>query len=193
MLHDQPPQSPPPPTWKIRVYRVRSQRSQARVLAAFDRMASSDIALSTSSSGPERFVVADYSTAASEARLARVILAIDPVAVRVYECESPVDQPEGRAWPGFRVPLADVDDAELLHRAQDGEYMAFDVLCSRHSYAARRLARQLGLGRAGPRVVSDAFARALVACSSDREFVREVFGIIRVESRRSRSSATGLE
>lgn len=184
MLHDH-----PSPAWKICVYRVRTQRSQSRVVAAFERLDASGITVSTSQSGSERFVIVDYSTQASESRVARVIRAIDAGAVKVYECEAPMERTSQQAWPGFAVPLADVDDAELLIRARSGEHMAFDILCARHSYAARRLARQLGLGRAGPRVVSDAFARALVACSTDREFVREVFGLIRTESRRSRGGA----
>jgi hypothetical protein len=198
MLHDPPPApvglSPPPPpslcpppapAWTIRVYRVRSERCQQRIVDAFARIGRDEVTVSPAQSGPEWFVIVEYVTTPAEAHVSRVVLTIDPGAVRTYECEAPVERRGQRSWTGFAVPLDDVEDAELLQRARDGERTAFDVLCSRHSYAARRLARKLGAGREGPRMVADAFARALVTAGSDREFLREVFGLLRADARRS--------
>lgn len=155
-------------------------------MATFLRIGRADVAVSATQSDDGWFVVAEYTTRPSEACVMRVILTIDPGAVRTYESAAAERRREHRVTAALAVPLADVDDAELLSRARDGDATAFHVLCSRHSYAARRLCRQLGLGRDGLRIVADAFARALVASTDERTFRRDAFALIRAESRRSR-------
>ncbi len=74
--------------WKIQIFRVQSQRRQQRILSVFHRIDHPGITALGTQSGPDWFVIVECSTFADQLRAARIVLTIDPLAVRTYECEA---------------------------------------------------------------------------------------------------------
>jgi hypothetical protein len=83
MLHDSPSQT----EWKIQIYRVQSGLAQQRMLAAFRRIDRPGVIALGTQSGPDWFVIVESSSLVAEIHARRVVMTIDPKAVRTYEYE----------------------------------------------------------------------------------------------------------
>lgn len=177
------PQSFPVPAWIIHIYRVKTRWHQQRILSTLACIGGSGIVATDVRSGSDWFVILECSTSATEIDAMRVVVAIDPDAVRTYEFDGSgqgvVYSSSQSALPLLRV----LQDGELWVRGRDGERLVYEVLCSRHSYLAGRFARKLGFGIESRQVVADAFMHALVTHSTDRTFRDVVLEFLRSKSR----------
>lgn len=88
MLHNSSSQA----DWKIQIFRVQGHLRQQRMLAAFRRIDRPGVVALGTQSGPEWFVIIECSSLAAEIQARRVVMTIDPTAVRTYEYEL---RPEG--------------------------------------------------------------------------------------------------
>lgn len=177
------------PPWVLHIYRVETRWHQQRILLTLGRIGGSGVIATAVQSDADWLVILECSTPSTETDAARVIVTIDPAAVRTYEFDG---SRQGDAYslgqsvlPVLRV----LQDAELWIRARNGERLAYEVLCSRHTYLAGRFARQLGLGAKSRQVVADAFTHALVTYSADGTFRDVMLSFSRSESRRLSAEA----
>lgn len=83
MLRD----SSSPTRWKVQVFRVRGALHQRRILSAFRRIGRPGVIALGTHSGRDWFVVVECSSLPTEVRARRVVMTIDPHAVRTYACE----------------------------------------------------------------------------------------------------------
>lgn len=84
MLQDAPSKA----GWKIQIFRVQGERRQQRILSVFHRIDRPGITALGTQSGPDWFVIVECCSFADQLRASRVILTIDPLAVRTYESEA---------------------------------------------------------------------------------------------------------
>jgi hypothetical protein len=75
------------PEWKIQIYRVQSHRRLQRMLAAFQRIDRPGVVALGTQSGPDWFVIIECGSLSAEIHARRVVMTIDPRAVRTYDCE----------------------------------------------------------------------------------------------------------
>src|SRR4051794_15028872 len=80
-------ESPSQMQCKIQIYRVQSVRWQQRTLAAFRRIDRPGIVALGTQSESDWFVIVECNSLTTELHARRVVLAIDPKAVRTYEYE----------------------------------------------------------------------------------------------------------
>lgn len=73
------------PQWKLHIYQVRTQKRQQRILSAFARIGRPGVVATAAESGPEWFVIVEFSTRSTEIHAMRVVRILDPGAVRTYE------------------------------------------------------------------------------------------------------------
>lgn len=89
---------------------------------------------------------------------------------------------------GDRPNLSELGDADLVQLARSGVDDAYAALYDRHSYAAHRLARHLGMREEADDVVSESFARVLELMQQGRgpetSFRAYLFTTIRHDSAR---------
>lgn len=74
--------------WKIHIYRVRDASRQQHILSAFKQAARPGIVALGTQSGPDSFVIAECYSLMNEIYARRLVMTIDPLAVRTYECEA---------------------------------------------------------------------------------------------------------
>lgn len=85
--------------WTIQIYRVRSESRQQSVLSAFKRIARPGVIALGTQSGPEHFVIVECCSLLNQFYARRVVLTIDPLAERTYECETDPEENRTRRHP----------------------------------------------------------------------------------------------
>ena len=74
--------------WKIRIYRVQDERCQQRILSVFHQIDRPGVVALGTQSGPDWFAIVECDSLAAQIRADRVVMTIDPRAIRTYECEA---------------------------------------------------------------------------------------------------------
>lgn len=82
------PTSPSRTDWTIQIYRVQDERCLQRIIAAFHRIDRPGVVALGTQSGPDWYVVVECDSLASQIHAGRIVMTIDPRAVRTLECET---------------------------------------------------------------------------------------------------------
>lgn len=82
--------------WKLHIYRVRDASRQQRILAAFIEIARPGVVALGTQSGPDHFVIVESCSLMNQVYARRVVMTIDPLATRTYECEADPEEARTR-------------------------------------------------------------------------------------------------